>query len=412
MSLLEKLRPSAAQQDNRADFVAFLGDDDSVEIMKRYVSQRLLPHAHVVRGNVDSAIQFLQAQEQPPVQLLIDISTSETPLSELARLADTCEPSIEVYVIGSRNDVGLYRSLLQLGVRDYLVKPLTVDLLTRILEKNGPSPNQTRTGKVISLIGSRGGVGVSTITTHLGHYLAHAVQRRVALVDLHLHGGTLNIQLGLESNNGLLDVLQNVHRLDTQYMERTLVNHSSRLSVLSASIELDRALTIRPGAVGDLIDVLKQHFHYVLVDTPPAGTGNGHLTLEALNHSKVVYVVADHSIHTARHVPELLNYAGLRESEPAVSLLLNQPAPLTPAHVSPADLAIACKREALLSLPYDALAVVMAENLGEPLPVKSPFAQAVARLGNDLSGTGGDTLATATTGSWLTRWQRLIPRKG
>ena len=88
MSLLEKLRPSAAQQDNRADFVAFLGDDDSVEIMKRYVSQRLLPHAHVVRGNVDSAIQFLQAQEQPPVQLLIDISTSETPLSELARLAD------------------------------------------------------------------------------------------------------------------------------------------------------------------------------------------------------------------------------------------------------------------------------------------------------------------------------------
>ena len=91
---------------------------------------------------------------------------------------------------------------------------------------------------------------------------------------------------------------------------------------------------------------------------------------------------------------------------------LNQPAPLTPAHVSPADLAIACKREALLSLPYDALAVVMAENLGEPLPVKSPFAQAVARLGNDLSGTGGDTLATATTGSWLTRWQRLIPRKG
>lgn len=123
MSMIDMLRPSAGKQTSHAEFVAFLADDESAAIVQRYVAQRMLPHAHVARGSVDQAIEFLQKLERAPSQLLIDVSGSDTPLSELARLADACEPSVEVYVVGGKNDVGLYRSLLQLGVRDYLVKP-------------------------------------------------------------------------------------------------------------------------------------------------------------------------------------------------------------------------------------------------------------------------------------------------
>ncbi|WP_028498356.1 AAA family ATPase [Microvirgula aerodenitrificans] len=404
MSMIDMLRPSAGKQASHAEFVAFLADDESAAIVQRYVAQRMLPHAHVARGNVDQAIEFLQKLERAPLQLLIDVSGSDTPLSELARLADACEPSVEVYVVGGKNDVGLYRSLLQLGVRDYLVKPLTVDLLMRMLGKSEPL-QQARTGKVITLLGTRGGVGVSTIATHLGRYLANVSQRRVALVDLNLHGGTVNILLGLDSNNGLTDVLQNVQRLDTQYMERTLVAHSSRLFVLSAELDFEQAFPLRAGAAAELINVLKQHFHYVLVDAPPPGLCHGELTEEALTQSKVVYVVADRSVHSARNIARLVRYAGNRENEPVVSLLLNQPAPVSAAHVASADLADACRRAVLQELPYDALSVATAENLGEALAAKSTFGLAIARLADDLSGT-------AQKPQVLSRWRQLLKRGG
>ena len=79
--------------------------------------------------------RYLSKIERSPLFLLVDLHDSVMPLSDLGRLAEVCEPSVQVVALGERNDVGLFRSLLKIGVRDYLVKPLTVELLKRTRER-------------------------------------------------------------------------------------------------------------------------------------------------------------------------------------------------------------------------------------------------------------------------------------
>ena len=222
------------------DFIAFVADRKTEQVLKSFVLEQAMPHAHVAIGGVDDAIAYLLKIERSPLFLLIDLHDSVMPLSDLGRLAEVCEPSVQVVALGERNDVGLFRSLLKLGVRDYLVKPLTVELLKRTVSTTEGKINPvvlTRAGKMIAFVGSRGGVGVTTIGLNLARHLAEDTHRRVAYVDLNVYGGAANSMLGIQSNNGLADALQNVHRLDPQYVERTLVAKGSRLFVLSAELD-------------------------------------------------------------------------------------------------------------------------------------------------------------------------------
>src|ERR1700731_4237993 len=140
------------------DFIAFVADRDTEQVLKNYVLEQAMPHAHVAIGGVDDAIDYLLKIERSPLFLLVDLHGSVMPLSDLGRLAEVCEPSVQVVALGERNDVGLFRSLLKIGVRDYLVKPLTVELLKRTVNvsEGKVSPVMlARAGKTIAFAGAR-----------------------------------------------------------------------------------------------------------------------------------------------------------------------------------------------------------------------------------------------------------------
>lgn len=423
MTLMESLggvggKPAVAN----ADFVAFVGDEENTQVVRQFVAQRALPHAEVQHGDIGQAIAYLRKMARMPKQLIVDVSGFDTPLSELARLAEVCAPSVDVYVLGNDNDVGLYRSLLQNGVRDYMVKPLTVELLTRALEQSMSGRDEpvqrSRTGKVITLLGARGGVGVSSVTAYLALYLAQEKQRRVALLDLDVYGGAIAVLLGQSTNQGLVDVLQNVQRLDPQYMDRTMMKHGDRLYSLSAELDYGIALNVERGALRQLIEVLKRHFHYVLIDSPRHGAGIAMLTEEALDQSKRVYLLTDQTVHAACAVTRLAQHVAARPNEPVVSVLLNHVAPQAPAHIATADFVKATQRSVHLELPYDTAALTLAQNLGERLGSHSAFARAIAALGDDLSGSassivgGKDKGRRKGSGNGKIRSNAVTPLRG
>ncbi|MGE8506043.1 MAG: AAA family ATPase [Paraburkholderia terricola] len=370
------------------DFIAFVADHATEQVLKDYVLEQAMPHAHVAIGDIHDAIAYLSKIERSPLFLLIDLHGSAMPLSDLARLAEVCEPSVQVVALGERNDVGLFRSLLKLGVRDYLVKPLTVELLNRTVSATEGKINpvvQTRAGKTIAFVGSRGGVGVTTIALNLARHLAEDTHRRVAYVDLNVYGGAANSMLGLQSNNGLTDVLQNVHRLDPQYVERTLVAKGSRLFVLSSELDYGAPKPFQAGALKRVLEVLRDSFHYVMLD---AGNRADPLAGEAFDHASRAYLVADRSVHSARETLRLLRYIEDRDNNPAASLLLNNPNAATAGKVQPVDFAAAVGRPALHEVPFETRAISLAENLGEAPDEKTAngFNQAITRIGSDLTG--------------------------
>ena len=230
--------------------------------------------------------------------------------------------------------------------------------------------------------------------------------RRIVYVDLQQHGGAANLMLGLSTNNGLNDLLQNVHRLDPQFIERTLVSKSSRLFVLSAEVPYGTELEVRAGVIKQLLATLKHHFHYVLLDLPGR---SGMLVNEAIDNSKLVYIVADHSVHSARETLRLQHYIDSRPGEPDLALLLNNPLDPVQGRVSSADFREAVSLSIFQEFPFDGKALALAENLGVAVREQSAlgFPAAIAQLAGKLSGNTEKIAAL----SWTKRLTALLRKR-
>ncbi|MCY0389486.1 AAA family ATPase [Robbsia sp. Bb-Pol-6] len=370
------------------DFIAFVADREAEQVLQRFVLEQAMPHVHIALGGIDEAIAYLEKAERSPLFLMVDLHRSAMPLSDLGRLSQVCEPSVQVVALGERNDVGLFRSLLKIGIRDYLVKPLTVELLSRTVDLSHgrvTSVVAARVGKVIGFAGARGGVGVTTLTVNLARYLAEETHRRVAYIDLNLHGGAANTLLALKSNNGLIDVLQNVHRLDPQYVERTMVEKSSRLFVLSAEMDLRERITVAPGALARILEILSDSFHYVLLDIhdPAALLGQ-----EAFDHASRAYIVTDATVHAARQTTRLLRYIENRDNNPPTSLVLNHPNAIAAGKVGTQDIVAGVGRPILHEIRFEPKSLSISENLGESLRDRTQhgFRHAIKQIANDLTG--------------------------
>src|SRR5260370_451937 len=181
------LEPTTRAPAGRPAALAFVNDPNSEEVLKTAFREEA-PGA-VLRGDITKAVQHLSGTRSPRI-LVVDISDVELPVTEVHRLADVCEPGVSVIVVGTRDEVGLYRDLLQAGVADYIVKPLTDSLVTRALNvaKGGPEPTPiSRTlGKVIAFVGARGGVGTTTMALNLAWCFAKRQARRGARGDTEL----------------------------------------------------------------------------------------------------------------------------------------------------------------------------------------------------------------------------------
>src|SRR6266511_501999 len=167
----------------KPSFAAFVSDD-SIAAVKKAAEEIGATQPRVVRGTVADATRRL-ADVPTPKQLVVEISGSADPLADMASLAEVCDEGTQVIALGDINDVELYRSLIASGVHDYLVKPVSAEAMAAALTRAGPGPQgepAPKMGRLIAVVGARGGVGATTVATNLAWTLAHEHNMRVALV--------------------------------------------------------------------------------------------------------------------------------------------------------------------------------------------------------------------------------------
>jgi pilus assembly protein CpaE len=274
----------------RLPVIAFV-DADTERLLQE--SSVLPGRNQIIRGGIAKAIHYLSEQRSPHL-LFVDISGVELPLSQVQMLADVCEPGTTVIAIGDHNDVALYRDLQEAGVSNYIVKPLTRELVTKAL---GPKTNGSgemgrasalKLGKMVSFIGARGGVGATTVAANLAWHLANRQSRRVALVDLDLQHGDSNLLFNADTTPGLRDALANPLRLDPLLLERIMTQHGERLFVLGGEEPIQEHVQFTPAAVDTLFSVLRSQFHYVIVDVPRIPTPAYRRALEIADRRVIV----------------------------------------------------------------------------------------------------------------------------
>lgn len=284
----------------RVPLMAFVLDAATDEVCSRCLPQMDFLNPPILRGGIEKAIQQLSGQRSPTV-LIVDISGVELPVSRVHALAEVCEPGVTVIVIGDHNDVGLYRDLLQAGVSDYVVKPLTPQLLAKALGKRPDAgeaaPISQKRAKMIALTGARGGVGTTTFAVSLAWHLAERQKRRVALVDLDMQYGDCAYSLNLQPTHGLREALMNPLRIDNLFLDRTMAPYGEYLFVLSCEEPIEDELQITPDAVETLISGLWTQFHYVILDVPRNAAPPYR---KALDMADLRIIVADQTLRSLR----------------------------------------------------------------------------------------------------------------
>jgi pilus assembly protein CpaE len=294
----------------RARLMAFLLDGQSEAALNTCLSNLLVSSVRIKRGGIAKAIKYLEV-ERSPEKIIVDISGTEMPTSLVNELAELCEPGVSVVVIGDRNDVGLYRDLVQAGVSEYIVKPVTAQLLAKALSPTHGttegSPISRKLGKLITVVGARGGVGATTLAINLAWYLANRQNRRVLLLDLDLQTGDCGLGLNLEPTPGLREALANPARIDNVFIERAVAIHSDRLFVLSGEEPLGSDVEFTVEAVEALIGVLRNQFHYIVADVPRATAPPFRRAREIAD---VRITVADQTLRSVRDTIRLRDAVG------------------------------------------------------------------------------------------------------
>lgn len=363
---------------------AFLTDESSISIARECFKQLDCAEAHVEHGDVRTAVEDLADRHSPQV-LIVDISGVAEPLAQIHRLADACDPSTSVLVVGDRNDVVLYREIKSLGVFEYLFKPITLDLLVRscrmAISGETEGPTEAPIGKLITMIGVRGGVGSTTLGVNLVWHLARKMGRDVALLDLDLQSGDTAGQLNVQPTLALRTALANAERIDAIFVERAAIKVTPKLQLFATLEPVGEALVPDEKAILHLVANLRQHHRYVFVDAP-IGAG---FRLDLLTaSSSTVILVAEPTIIAAR---EMVRWEQKLKAAPGagtVYRVLNKAG--MPGALSAGDFAVAIAGKPDIVVPY-APEVVQGVNGGEPaIETSRTVRTALAPLFRHLSG--------------------------
>src|SRR6185437_12730447 len=208
--------PPTGKKAEREGIVTILQDQATLDRVQSITRELQLDDELIVEPSLDSALGRVREGMQPRV-LLLDLSDSAAPIAEISAARAVAGMEVKILALGTVNDVTLFRDLLAAGANDYLVKPPSRESLASALEKPqaGGGGGSGGLGQVIAFIGSRGGVGTTTVAVSCAWLLAEQHKQRTALVDLDLHFGTVALYLDTDPGSGLCEALEQPSRIDS-----------------------------------------------------------------------------------------------------------------------------------------------------------------------------------------------------
>ncbi|MFA8385138.1 MAG: CpaE family protein [Pelagibaca sp.] len=275
----------------------------------------------ISNGGVERARQVFAARQTPSLLVVEVASRGALLLKELEILAEVCDPTTKVVVIGPDNDIGLYRTLMGRGVADYLVGTITPLSYVSMVQNLFGQDNQAKLGKVYAFVGAKGGVGASTLAQNVAWTIAQEQATPTLLVDLDFRFGSAAVNLDLKLVTGLEKYLSEPDKLDAALLDKLIVQRGEHLSVLPAFDDSLGGMEPAADAVDRLIEIARASFPNVVLDLPHDWSPASRDTLTAAD--KVIVVAAPDlpNLHNTMALMDRLH--ALRPNDAPPQVILN-----------------------------------------------------------------------------------------
>jgi pilus assembly protein CpaE len=319
-------------------------------------------HLSVHMGGVAAAIEAYQKAPTPNV-ILLETEADHDILDGLDELATVCDAGTRVVVIGSANDVAPYRELVRRGVSDYVLGPVQPLDIVRAICGLYASQEEVAVGRVIAVVGAKGGVGASTVA----HNVAWAIARDLALdsvvIDLDLAFGTASLDFNQDPVQGIANAISQQERPDTALMERLLAKCTDRLSLLAAPATLDQVYDFGADAFDAIFDTLRMTTPCIVLDVPHQWSA---WTKRALIGADDILVVAEPDLANMRNAKNMLNVLkAARPNDRPPLYCLNQVGMHKRPEITAREFAKAIESQPIATIPFDSKMFGTAANNGQ-----------------------------------------------
>src|SRR6202049_3109394 len=273
-------------------------------------------HMRIQMGGLTAAIEAYQSAPTPNVIILESDDRGEEILDGLDQLANYCDAGTRVVIVGRMNDVMLYRDLVRRGVSDYLIAPIGTLQVVRAVCGLFSAPDAKPVGRIVAVVGAKGGVGASTVAHNIAFSMARDLKLDSVVTDLDLAFGTAGLDFNQDPPQGIAEAVFSPDRIDTAFVDRLLAKCTDHLSLLAAPATLDRVYDFGADAFDSIFDSLRATVPCVVLDVPHQWTGWSKQTLIGADEILIVAAPDLANLRNAKNLYDLLKTARPNDHRP------------------------------------------------------------------------------------------------
>src|SRR5271156_554997 len=367
----EELSPADAVRDEhiapapRVSVQAFCENVDTAAAIQSAGEDRRMAKAHmrIQMGGLTAAVEAYQSAPTPNVIILESDERGEEILSGLDQLANYCDAGTRVVIVGRMNDVTLYRDLVRRGVSDYLIAPIGTLQVVRAVCGLFSAPDAKPVGRIVAVVGAKGGVGASTVAHNIAFSLARDLMLDSVVTDLDLAFGTAGLDFNQDPPQGIAEAVFSPDRIDTAFVDRLLAKCTDHLSLLAAPATLERVYDFGADAFDSIFDTLRTTMPCIVLDIPHQWSG---WTRRALVAADDILIVAAPDLANLRNTKNMFDLLKASRPNDRVPLYcLNQVGVPKRPEINAGEFAKAIESQPIASIPFDPQMFGSAANNGQ-----------------------------------------------
>jgi pilus assembly protein CpaE len=307
-----------------------------------------------------------------PDLAVVDIRSGTSTAVEAIERLRASWPSTSIFAVAASSEPDQILRAMRAGANEYLawargeagaaLSESFQTALKRTVERNRPK-DTGRSGVTLSFYGAKGGAGTTTLAVNSAIDIARLSKRPTLIVDLHQFTGEVSLFLGVRPRFTVIDAIDNLHRLDQEFLKELVVRHKSGLDILAGGDQIDRPGPHDAPAVEQLLQMLGRSYDFIVVD---AGPVTGAVADVAVFAADTIYLVANPDIASVRNAHRIADrFEQLGANKDRLRILLNR---MSDQHqIGPKQIEATLGHSVYMMFPSDYSVVSAAMNSGVPL---------------------------------------------
>ena len=337
---------------------------------------------------------LIAAKAVQPDVLLLDLRRAAVVPSELASLKRQ-HPGTNVVLLTSTLDPALMLEGMRAGVTECLAEPLRQSDVDAALSRIVGQPGHGGGGPVFAFVGAKGGVGTTTTAVNVATSLAKLSPGGTLLIDLHLAYGDAAVFLGADTRFSVIDALENLHRLDTEFLKSLVCRTAAGVDLLASA---EHPATRLPDVhrLASVIELAASHYSYTVLDVPRSDL----TVLDTLDSVAKLVVVANQELATVRNGARIAATLRARYPKTNVDIVINRSDSRSEIHQQDVEKVVGGRIAQLV--PSDYRRALLAMHKGRPLALDNhnQLAASFTALARDLAGLETKKAERSATGGF------------